>query len=169
MRAEPAAALAEVSARLWDGEIRDHHGLGLDRHIDEPHDLALFLALVADLLVHDHHYVPDPAVLVLGEFRNRHLQHREDSVRTVERKYLDAADLGVAQVVRRRLLRPLDELLAVDDLPHAALVGAVAEIDAIALRPGGHAAVQLHRHRPGRAGLLADEAEVADMDRLQRI
>ena len=46
MRAEPTASLAEVSARLRDGEIRDHHGLGLDRHVDEPHDLALLLALI---------------------------------------------------------------------------------------------------------------------------
>ncbi len=31
MRTELAAALAEISARLRDREIRDHHRLGLDR------------------------------------------------------------------------------------------------------------------------------------------
>src|SRR3954447_14217073 len=136
MRAEPAAALAEVSARLRDGEIRNHHGLRLDRHIDEPYDLTLLQALVADLLVHDHDNVPDLAVLVLGEFRNRHLQHREYGVRTVERKHLDAADLGMTEMVRCRLFGAREQLLAVDDLEHAPFVGAVAEIDPIALRAG---------------------------------
>ena len=50
---------------------------------------------------------------------------------------------------------PLMQLLAVEDLQHAALVGAVAEIDAVALRPGRDAAMQFGRDgRAGRARLL---------------
>jgi hypothetical protein len=72
-------------------------------------------------------------------------------------------DLRIAQILRRRLLRPVEQLLAVDDLQDAALVGAVAEIDAVALRPGRDRPVQFGRHRAGRAGLLAGQAEIADL------
>ena len=103
------------------------------------------------------------AVLVLGEFGDRHLQHREGGVGAVPGRHLELADLRIAQVLRRRLLRTVEELLAVDDLEHAALVGAVAEIDAVALRPHRDRAVELGRDRAGGAGLLPGQAEVADM------
>ena len=83
-----------------------------------------------------------------------------------QRRHHEPRDLGLAQVVRRRLLRPLEQLLAVDDLQDAALVGAVAEVDAVALRPGRDRPVQLGRHRAGRARLLAGQAEVADLHRM---
>ena len=83
-----------------------------------------------------------------------------------QRRHHEPRDLGRAQVVRRRLLRALEQFLAVDDLQDAALVGAVAEIDAVALRPGRDRPVQLGRHRAGRAGLLAGQAEVADLHRM---
>ena len=86
-----------------------------------------------------------------------------------QRRHHQPADLRIAQVLGRRLLRALQQLLAVDDLHDAALVGAVAEVDAVALRPGRDRPVQVGRHRAGRARLLADQAEVADLHRLGRI
>src|SRR6266571_4525520 len=77
--------------------------------------------------------------------------------------------LGKKQILRRRLMRPGEQLRAVDDLQNARLVGAVAEVDAVALRPGGDRAVQLGRHRAARSRLLPREAEIADEFRLRRI
>ena len=85
-------------------------------------------------------------------------------MRAVEGRHRHARDFRQAQIFRRRLLRPVDQLLAVDDLQEAALVGAVAEIDAVALRSGRDRAVQFGRHRAGRARLLAGQAEIADLD-----
>ena len=83
-----------------------------------------------------------------------------------QRRHHEPRDLRRAQIVRRRLLRSFQQFLAVDDLQDAALVGAVAEIDAVALRPGRDRPVQLGRHRAGRARLLAGQAEVADLHRM---
>src|SRR5262245_44965753 len=106
------------------------------------------------------------AILVLGEFRDRHFEHRENRVRAVEGQHVDLTDNRIAQILRRRFLRTVQKLFAVDDLQHAALVGAVAEIHAIALRAGRDRPMQLGRHRAGRSGLLPNQAEVADMNRL---
>src|SRR6266567_1727617 len=46
MRAEAAAALAEMPARLLDGPVRHHHRPRLDRHVCEPHHLPRLLAFV---------------------------------------------------------------------------------------------------------------------------
>src|SRR5262245_66188326 len=66
----------------------------------------------------------------------------------------------------RRLLRTVQQLLAVDDLNHAALVGPVSKIDAVALRAGGNHAVEFGRNGAGGARLLADQAVIADLHRL---
>src|SRR4030065_184468 len=50
--------------------------------------------------------------------------------------------------------RHLQELLAVDNLEDAAAVGAVGEINAVALRPGRDHAVDGDRNGAGCAGLL---------------
>ncbi len=42
------------------------------------------------------------------------------------------------------------------------LIGAVGEDDAVILHAGRDHAVQIGRHRAGRAGLLADQTELAD-------
>src|SRR5262249_31015081 len=65
--------------------------------------------------------------------------------------------------VGRWLLRALEQLLAIDDLHDAALVGPEREIDAVALRAGGDKAMDCGRHCAGGAGLLTDEAEVAGL------
>ena len=106
---------------------------------------------------------------VLGEFGDRHVQHRKGGVAPLNGDIVEPADFRIAQVFRRRLLRPVQELVAVDDLQDAALVGAVAEIDAVALRPERDRAVQFRRHRAGRAGFLAGQAEIADLYRMRRI
>src|SRR5262249_39079129 len=74
-----------------------------------------------------------------------------------------------AQVLRRRFERTFQQLLAIEDLQHAALVGAVPDIDAIALRTARDRAVLLGRNRPLGAGLLANHAEVANVLRMRRI
>src|SRR6266516_249765 len=45
-RADAAAALAEMPARLLDGPVRHHHRPRLDRHVCEPHHLPRLLAFV---------------------------------------------------------------------------------------------------------------------------
>ena len=84
MRAEPPAALAEIAARLRHGVARDHHRAVLDGDVGEPHHLPRLGAFVEDRLVDDHHDVAGLAVLVLGEFGDRHVQHRKRRVRAVE-------------------------------------------------------------------------------------
>src|SRR5262249_16592251 len=166
MRAEASPTLAEISARLGHREIRHHHRPRFGRDIDEEHELARFLAFIEDLLVHDHHEITYFAILVLGEFRDRHFEHRENRVRAVEGQHVDLTDNRIAQILRRRFLRTVQKLFAVDDLQHAALVGAVAEIHAIALRAGRDRPMQLGRHRTGGTGLLSNQAERADTTRL---
>jgi hypothetical protein len=119
--------------------------------------------------VDDHQDVARLAFLVLGELGDRHLEHRECGVGADPAVEIELAQHRRAQVVGRRLGRALQQLLAVDDLDHAALVGAVAEIDPVALRARRDRPVQVGRHLAGRARLLADQAEVADVHRLGRI
>ena len=104
-----------------------------------------------------------------GEFGNRHLRHRKYRVRTIEWQHLEPADFGVAEVFRSRFLGAVQQLLAVDDLQHAALVRAVSEVDAVDLRPERDRSVQLRRYRTGGARLLAGQSEVADLHRFGRI
>ena len=138
-------------------QVDDRGGIALHRHVDHPHELARLLALVLDLLVGDDHEVAHLADLVLGELGDRHLEHRKGGVRARQRRHVEPADLRIAQVLLGRLLGAVQQLLAIDDLQHAALVGAVGEIDAIALRPGRDGAVQPGRHRPAGARLLAGQ------------
>ena len=82
---------------------------------------------------------------------------------------LELSDLRVQQVFVGRLGWTTEQLGAVDDLQYAVLVGAIAEIHAIAGGAGGNRAVQLLRGRSGRIRLLPREAEVADEYRMVRI
>jgi len=63
----------------------------------------------------------------------------------------------------------VDELVAIDDLHNPILVGAVAEINPVAVRAERNHAVELFRNGPARTGLLAGQAEVANFDRVRRI
>src|SRR6202795_247642 len=169
MGAEAAAASAEIAARFGHLKIGYDHGMCFDRHVDEPGHLLRLLALIEYLLVDDHDDVAHRALRALGEFGDWHFRHRERGVRAVEWRHVEPADFGIAQIFRRRLLRPVEELVAVDNLHDAAFVGAVAEIDAVAPRAERDRAVQLGRYRPGGAGLLAGQAEIADLDRMRRV
>src|SRR5260370_18716685 len=136
MCAETSTALAEISAGLGYKEIRPHHRSRFYCHVEEEDELARFLAFIENLLVHDHHEVPDLAVLVLGEFRDRHLRHRENRVRAVEWQHVEPTNDRVAQVLGHRFLRAAENLFATNDLQNAALVGPVADVDPRALRAG---------------------------------
>src|SRR5262249_20557998 len=136
MCAETSTPLAEISVRLRHEEIRDHHRFRFNRHIDEEHYLSRLLAFIENLLVHDHQEYEYLAVLVLSIFPDRHVRHREDRVRAVERQHVESTHDRIAQVLWRRLLWAVEKLFAINDLQNAALVGAVAEIDSVALRPG---------------------------------
>src|SRR6267142_2287692 len=169
MRAEAAAARAEV-ARAF----RDVEGGDADRHflvgdVDDEHPLARLEALVDQRLVHHEDEVARRA-LVVREFRQAHAEHRERGVRPVHGREREAPDLGRRQVLRRGLVRPGEQLRAVDNLHDAGLVRAVSEIDAIALRTRGDRPMQLGRHGLRlRAGLLAGEAEIADEPGIRRV
>jgi len=81
---------------------------------------------------------------------------------------IDSGALNIRVEIRGgRLLRPAQELLAIDDLQNAVGAGAVGEIDAMAERDRSvHA--RGYRSR-GRAGFLTGQAEVADEDGLRGI
>jgi len=128
-----------------------------------------FQAFVQDLLVDDHHEVALGALLVLRELGQRNVEQRQRRVRAVAGLKVEPPDLRVEQVLVGRLLRSVQQLLAVHDLQHAVLVGAVAEVDAVALGPGGDRPVQVGRGRAGRARLLAGQAEAADEHGLLRV
>ena len=84
----------------------------------------------------------------------------------VEGRHRQPRDFRKAQIFRRRLRRSVDQLVAIDDLQQAALVGAVAEIDPVAFGAGRDRPVQFGRHRAGRARLLAGQPEIPDLDRM---
>ena len=94
----------------------------------------------------------------LANSGNRHFRHREGGMRAVERRHFQPPDFRIAQILRRRLLGAVEQLVAIDDLHDAALVGAVTEIDAV--RPAARArsrravrsASARWRRAPGRAG-----------------
>ena len=169
MGAEAPAARAEVAGRLRNVERGDDHRRLFIRHVRDPHELARLGALVGEGFIHHHDDVALALVLVLREFRHLHAEHRQRRVRAVIHVEIEPADLRCKQVLRCRLGGAGDELLPVDDLHDAGLVRAVAEVQAITFRARGDEPVQLGRHRAGRAGLLADEAEVADEARFHWI
>ena len=90
-------------------------------------------------------------------------------MRAVAGHQVEPRNLWVKQVLARRLLGAVQQLVAVDDLQHAVFVGAVAEIHAVAFRAGGDRAVQRDRDRARCAGLLPGQAERADKHRLRRV
>src|SRR5215470_5353519 len=53
VRTEPAAAAAKATRGLRHTPGRYRRGVALDRDVDEPHELARFLAFIQDLLVGD--------------------------------------------------------------------------------------------------------------------
>ena len=109
------------------------------------------------------------AFRVPAELRNFHAEHGEHRVCADVRGQIEPADLRIQQILVGRLLRTVQELLPIDDLDDASRRGAVAEVDAVAVRPSRNGAVQARRRRPGAAGLLAGQAEIADEYRFGRI
>src|SRR5262249_35286756 len=87
-------------------------------------------------------------------------------MRALQRRHVELADHRIAQVLRSRLPRPGQKLFPIDDLQHAALVGAIAEIDTVAARAGRDHAVQLGGHGAARPRLLARETVFANLYRL---
>src|SRR6266850_2667434 len=93
VRAEAAAARAEVAARLGNGEGRDDHRGLLVGRVDDPYHLAWLGALVGERFVHRDDDVALAAVLVLGEFRDLHAEHRERGMHAVRDVEVQASDL----------------------------------------------------------------------------
>ena len=85
------------------------------------------------------------------------------------RRQIEPGDDGILQVRLGGILRSMDQFVAVEDLDHATLGGAVGCIYAIALGAGGHHAVHVAGRSARRSGLLAGQAEVADEQRLGRV
>ena len=117
---EPAAARAVAARRLGHVEVRDAHRPPLVGDVDDIRLLPRLATLVAGGLVYDHDQV---AMLraglrapVLSEALHLHAQHRQRGMRAHVERRIDARHLGSEQVGRRRLLRPGEELLAVDNL-----------------------------------------------------
>src|SRR5438093_1569262 len=69
---------------------------------------------------------------------------------------------ALKNVTNASLPRNTGAMLSGEDLQQPSLVGAIADIDPVALRPARDRTVQFGRHRTFRAGLLAHQAEIAD-------
>src|SRR5207237_8749456 len=93
-------------------------------------------------------------VLIAGKFRDRHILHRKDGVRAVHGRHRHPRNLREAKVVGGRLLWPVQQFLAIDDLQETALVGSVAKVDAIAGWTGRDRSLQFGLHRDSRARRL---------------
>jgi hypothetical protein len=70
-----------------------------------------------------------------GELGDLDLAERHGGVRVAHRVHVETADLGWFRVLRRRLLRSIQKLRAIDDLQNAALVDAIREIEPVAVLP----------------------------------
>ena len=116
MRAEAPAPFAERAAGFRHRKARNHHRPVLDGDVGEPHHLPRLVAFVQDRLVDDHHDVAGLAVLVVGELRDRHALHRKHRMRAVEGRHRQPRDFRSAQIVRRRLLRSVEQFFTIDDL-----------------------------------------------------
>src|SRR5262245_34584706 len=169
MRTEPATAAAEIARGLGYAPSRHRRRMALDRDVDEPYELARLQALIQDLLVDHDDKVAHFAHLVLGKFRNRHTKDGKGGVRTDQWRHVEASDFGVAQVLLGWLLGSLQQLVAIHDLQHSSLVGAVAEIDAICRGSERDHAVQHGRYGSTGARLLTSQAEIADLVGVGRI
>src|SRR5262249_31017144 len=125
-------------------------------------------ALVLRRLGDHHDEVADLALRVRGVIPDRDAEDRERGVTAPIWREREPADLGRREARGRRLLRAVQELLAVHDLQQAVAAGAVREVHAVA---GGDRAVRAlrDRYRSRRGGLLADQAEVTDEHRLRGI
>src|SRR5437763_3453950 len=92
MRAETAAARAEVAARFRHRIGGDADRRFLVGRIDHPDHLPRLRAFVGERLVDDDDDVALAAVLVLGELRHLHAEHRQRRVGAVVGVELEAAD-----------------------------------------------------------------------------
>ena len=172
-------------------QVDDAERLRLDGDVDDPHHLPVLEALVGERLADNSDEVASClrslrlriVVIVLDaggrgrawpqflicEFRQHHAEQRKRRVRAGVRREIEPGDLRIHQIRVGGILRSVQQLVAIDDLHDAVAAGAVAEVDAIALRSRRDRAVQIGRHRTGRAGLLSRQAEVADEHRLRGI
>src|SRR5205823_11422877 len=82
---------------------------------------------------------------------------------------LELSNLRIHEIFIGWRGRAGEKLRAVDDLHHAVLVGAIAEIDAVVRGPSRNRTVKLLRGRPRRIRLLSGQAKVTDEYRLGRI
>ncbi len=87
------------------------------------------------------------ARFLLGEFGQVHAKQGIRRVGARVRGQIDAGNLRVEQVRVGGLLGTVQELVAIDDLHDAVAIGAVAEVDAIAVAAHGHGAMQFGGRR----------------------
>src|SRR5713226_5592658 len=131
----------------------------LDSDVGKPDELTGLAALVGDLLVRDDDEISYRAQLVVAEFPHLHAEHRKSGVCAHHGGEIEPGYLRIEQVLWRRVLGSIEQLVEVDDLQHAAAVGAIAEVDAVALRTRGDHAVERGRHLTGGARLLSRQPE----------
>ena len=160
MRTNCLRLVAFVRRRLADGD--DEVARPLRRRRRHP--------LGANVVCRHRRVGDDLLDVLLAEFRQQHVHQRKRRVRPRVNRHVELPDHGIPEIGVRRLLRALQQLLAIDDLDDAVAAGAVAEVDAIGFRPSRDRPVQLRRHRIHcRAGLLPGQAEITDEDRMRRI
>jgi hypothetical protein len=81
------------------------------------------------------------------ELRQAHAQHRQRRVRADVGRQIDLRNHRVPQIGFGRLLRSIEQLLAIHDLDDAAAACSVREVHAIALWAERDRPVQVGRHR----------------------
>src|SRR5262249_6573304 len=141
---------------------------GLRSDVDHERRVAGLAALFGYRLRYQEDEVARLLLRIRRPGGDRYAQDRERGVPAPVGRHLQPADLGSIQVRRRRLPRPGEQLLPVDDLEQAFATGAVGEVDAVALNDRSMHAVS-DGNRPGRTWLLSGQAEVAHEHGLRRV
>ncbi len=110
-----------------------------------------------------------PASVLPAELGNFHAQHRKHRVRADVRRQVEPADLRIQQILVGRLLRTVQQLLAIDDLDDCLRPTCRSRSTRGCRSVRGNRAVQASRRRAHAAGLLSGQPEIADEHRLGRI
>src|SRR3984893_5131077 len=151
MRAESAAATAEVAALLRDRPGRHAHGTRFSGDVEDPHHLPHLDTFVACFFAGDDHEITHSPRLAPCEIGELNAQYRECRVGTAVGGKIGPAYLRIKQILLGGLLGSVQELLPINDLYDSAVRGPVGKIDAIAFRPSGYGPVHIARDRARRA------------------
>src|ERR1035437_5963617 len=138
MRAVAAAAVAEIAAGLGHRPRRDAQDFRFGGDIEDSEHLLWGAALVVCRFSYRYDEIALALIYIFLEIWQVHPEHGKRRVRANIRRQFELGDDGRFEVRFGGFLRTMDQLVAVEDLDHAILGGAVADVYTVALGSGGH-------------------------------